>query len=547
MPIRPIARPVLAVVVTAALLWLAVRFFVPTEGPSTERPSPDLPILTAEAPSPCRVSPAVIDDVSLLNPAEVAVVCPIKGGDDWSKAEEQIRAALSFAADHDLTVSIAAQRHSQGGHVNQPGGLLLDLREYRGVELTKEHRSNRTVRVLSGTPWADVQEAANGDGLQPGTYGTRFAQRESEPDLYVPSSLSVKVQQSSNIFSVGGSLSVNCHGRDKDFGAIISTVRSFRIMLADGRVVTADRSAAEGSEERRLFRAAIGGFGLFGVILDVELELQDNLMVEKHTTLLTYTDYVEVLARDILPDPQVALHFGRLNIDELNRDNYLREMYVVDYRATGRIEGKLPLSTEEGSRLVGTFMELGEWSELAKKLRWEGLLTGVDVPGRVELTTLNNAMRPPVQFLLKRQGIRKVNILQEYFIPPEGFESFVDGLRATALSDGIDLQNVTTRFVAGSDQALLSYAPDDRIAVVLYISLWLTEAGIKEAGDWTRELVDKAQALDGSYYLAYQRWPTQEQLRESYPNFDKFLSEKAHFDPAGRFSNQFYSHYAAQE
>jgi hypothetical protein len=161
-PIRPLARPVLGLIGTAALVWLAVRFFVPTGGPSTERSSPALSLLTTEAPSPCIVSPAVIDDVSRLNPAEVAVVCPIKSGADWSKAEEQIRAALSFAAKHDLTVSIAAQRHSQGGHVSQPGGLLLDLREYRGVEITKENRAKRIVRVLSGkrvsTRWRHKEE-----------------------------------------------------------------------------------------------------------------------------------------------------------------------------------------------------------------------------------------------------------------------------------------------------------------------------------------------------------------------------------------------------
>jgi decaprenylphospho-beta-D-ribofuranose 2-oxidase len=493
------------------------------------------------------MGPTIIEDVSRLNPAEVSVVCPIQGGSDWDRAEGQIRAALAFAAEHELTVSIAAQRHSQGGQVSHPGALLLDLDDYRGVELTEAQRGARIVRVLSGTTWAEVQDAAHGEGLRPESYAAGFAQREADPEAYRPSSLAVKVQQSSNIFSVGGSLSVNCHGRDKAFGDIISTVRSFRIMLADGRVVTASRSAPVGSEEARLFRAAIGGYGLFGVILDVELELQDNLMVEKHTTLLDYTAYVDVLTRDVLPDAGVALHFGRLNIDDLNRDDYLREMYVVDYRATGRIEEHLPLSTEKDSGLVGAFMELGEWSELAKKLRWEALLTRVDVPGRVELTTLNNAMRPPVQFLLERKGIRKVNILQEYFIPPDAFVSFVDGLRTTALSDGIDLQNVTTRFVAGNDESLLSYAPDDRIALVLYVNIWLTEAGIEAARSWTRELVDQAQALGGSYYLTYQRWPTRAQLDRSYPRFDLFLTEKDYFDPSGRFTNQFHAQYSATE
>jgi len=542
--VKRTSKWLLYLVVCGALVWLAIRNVVPSGRPSPEKAPPPLSLSSSDPPSPCKVISSVIDDVSLLNPAEVSVFCPIQGGGDWGRAEAQIRSALAFAEAHELPVSIAAQRHSQGGHVSHPGALLLDLSEYRGVEFTEVHRAARTIRVLSGTTWAEVQEAANGEGLRPESYPASFAQRDADLESYRPSSLAVKVQQSSTIFSVGGSLSVNCHGRDKEFGDIISTVRSFRIMLADGRVVAASRVAPEGSEEARLFRAAIGGYGLFGVILDVELELQDNLMVEKHTTQLDYSKYVDVLQRDVLPNPQIALHFGRLNVDDLDGENYLREMYTVDYRTTRRIEEYVPLSTEEDALVVGSFMELGEWSELAKKLRWEALTTSIDVPGRVELGTLNNAMRPPVQFLLERKGIRKVNILQEYFIPLESFVAFADALRATVLSRDVDLQNVTTRFVAGNDEALLSYAPDDRIAVVLYINIWLTEAGIEAAGAWTRDLVDQAQSHGGSYYLAYQRWPTRAQLDLSYPRFGLFLTEKKHFDPAGRFTNQFYAHYA---
>ena len=54
-------------------------------------------------------------------------------------------------------------------------------------------------------------------------------------------------------------------------GALMGSIRSLRIMLADGRVVTASRD-----DEPELFALAVGGYGLFGVILSAELDVVPN-------------------------------------------------------------------------------------------------------------------------------------------------------------------------------------------------------------------------------------------------------------------------------
>jgi decaprenylphospho-beta-D-ribofuranose 2-oxidase len=527
----------------AALTWWGVWALMPSPGPAPVAADASPVLLEGSVPETCEVQATVIQDVSLINPAEVSVVCRPRGGEDWARGEADIAAALALARDANLTVSISAQRHSQGGHISAPGALLLDMTEYRGVRLSDEDRAARRVHVLSGTTWAEVQEVANGRGLHPEAYRQAMATRGPDGRFAAPQSLAVAVQQSSNVFSVGGSLSVNCHGRDKDFGPIITTVQSFRIMLADGRVVRAARGDAEGSEGARLFGLAIGGFGLFGVILDVTLDLRDNVVVEKRVQRMDYRDYIPTLTRSVLPDPDVMLHYGRLNIDEQDEEGYLRDMYTADFKTTGQIDRMEGLATEKNPRLNGALMELGEWSDLAKRLRWKALLRHVDVPGKVERMTLNNAMRPQVAFLFERRGKRTINILQEYFVPLDGFVDFIDGLRAVALEDGINLQNVTLRFVAQDDRAMLSYAPRDTIAVVLYINVGLKDAALSRAERWTQRLVDLSLSVKGRYYLAYQRWPTRAQLERTYPRVDRFLSAKAHFDPEGRLSNQFFTYY----
>jgi len=72
--------------------------------------------------------------------------------------------------------------------------------------------------------------------------------------------------QSYSSFSVGGTLSVNAHGITTDH-CLAESVLSFRIVLADGRELNCSRDS-EDEETRELFGLALGGYGLFGVILE---------------------------------------------------------------------------------------------------------------------------------------------------------------------------------------------------------------------------------------------------------------------------------------
>lgn len=74
------------------------------------------------------------------------------------------------------------------------------------------NQKEKWIIVQSGASWAHIQEALN------------------------PFGLAVKVMQSSNIFTVGGSLSVNAHGRDPRFSALSSTVEGMKILTPDGQI-----------------------------------------------------------------------------------------------------------------------------------------------------------------------------------------------------------------------------------------------------------------------------------------------------------------------
>ena len=54
---------------------------------------------------------------------------------------------------------------------------------------------------------------------------------------------------------------------------------------------------------------------------------------------------------------------------------------------------------------------------------------------------------------------------------------------------------------------------------------------------WTRELIDGALSLKGSYYLPYQVHATNEQFHKAYPNAKKLMELKTKLDPTFKFRN----------
>ena len=129
---------------------------------------------------------------------------------------------------------------------------MLDMKGYNKIlEFDREKR----ITVQSGVTWNDIQKKIN------------------------PYGLAVQVMQSQNIFTVGGSLSVNVHGRDIRHEALIDTIESFRLLMADGTV----RNVSREEKNAALFPYVIGSYSLFGVILDVTLKLTDDELYEMHT------------------------------------------------------------------------------------------------------------------------------------------------------------------------------------------------------------------------------------------------------------------------
>jgi FAD/FMN-containing dehydrogenase len=91
---------------------------------------------------------------------------------------------------------------------------------------------------------------------------------------------------------------------------------------------------------------------------------------------------------------------------------------------------------------------------------------------------------------------------------------------------------------------VLTYAPTDMFAIVLYVNQPTTPEGNDQMAKQTRETVDLAISLNGTFFLPYQPYYTPEQLRRAYPQIDAFFAAKRRFDPQTLLTNTFYERYA---
>ncbi|HEX6434783.1 MAG TPA: FAD-binding oxidoreductase [Gemmatimonadales bacterium] len=450
-------------------------------------------------------------DVARLYPERVA-------GISFVRRLEQLRAVLQDARNRKLKVSISGSRHSQGGHTYTAGGVVLDMRGFNRI-LAVDPRA-MTLTVESGATWDEVQRAL------------------------APRGLAVKVMQSSNIFTVGGTLSANAHGRDLDVMQVVDVVRRFRLLLADGRVVEVSRTV-----NPELFSLVIGGYGLYGIILDVTLRVTRDELYEQRSVSMNYTEFPQHFAM-IKSDTGVALMLARPSI-EPHPDRFLREIVVVTWRRAAKDQkGDFALTEEAHVWRDRLFFGLSREYDWAKTLRWK-LQKRVELgAGKARLVSRNNAMRPPLAplELLDYHSRYDTDIIQEYYVPVESFVPFMNRFRQILLDGRMNVLSSTVRYVAPNAAPVLAYAAKKpSFAIIQMSNVELSPEGQARAERVTRQLVDAALDFGGTYYLTYQLYPTPEQLHRAYPNARRAFARKLFYDPGELFSNRFYQKYGRSE
>ena len=443
----------------------------------------------------------VLNDASLLSETPVFKHIVVKDppGDALIAA---LRAELQVAEAEGRPVSIGAARHTMGGQAIPRDGHAITFDTPSVVP------DGESYRVQAGTRWHQVIAALDPLGLSP------------------------KVMQSNSDFGVASTFSVGAHGWPLPYGPMGSTVRSVQMLLADGSLVTASRT-----ENAELFEAAMGGYGLIGLITELEVEAVANQLLEPTFQTMPAADFAAAFTA--AADGSVPMAYGRLNID---REGFFDDAMLVTYRP---VDGEIPPAAGSGflskaSRAIFREQVGNEW---VKHRRW-GIETGIGA-ALAGATSRSSLMNEPVITLDDRDPTR-TDILHEYFVAPDRFGDFLTAARAIIPGSYQELLNITLRWVAQDPTALLSYAPQGpRIASVLLFSQEMSARAEADMARMTQEMIAAVVAIGGSYYLPYRLHATQDQFARCYRRAPELVALKRQVDPGLRFRNALWDTYMA--
>jgi FAD/FMN-containing dehydrogenase len=454
--------------------------------------------LSAGAPRTEAAPGLRIDNITRLYPVQVAqVLVP--------RSTDEVRAAITAWPGQ---VAVGGGRFSMGGQVAVQGGLHVDMRQMnRLVWLRPEER---TVRVQAGMRWRDLQAVLD------------------------PHGLAVKIMQSFANFTVGGSVSVNCHGRYVGLGPVGHSVRALQLVTAGGEVLEVGPQA-----QAELFAAAIGGYGAVGVITEVELDLALNVRIQRRVASVALRDYVAHFRSAVLADPTALLH----NADWLPPD--FGAPVCVTWHRVGDDH-----ALTEPARLSPR----GQTSALAQN----AIFVMTELPGGARLrekVVHPLLMRPPVVKWLNHEASLDVAgleprtramstyVLQEYFVPESAFLDFAQAMAQLLRRRHVQALNVSIRHAPKDRVSALPWAREAVFSFVLYFKQRTWASAQAEVAGWTRELIALVLAHGGCYYLPYQLHATVDQFNQAYPDATRWRRIKQQVDPTAKLSNELWRKY----
>jgi FAD/FMN-containing dehydrogenase len=437
-----------------------------------------------------------VNDVTAINPIQVArEIQP-------QSIEEIVDAVKSTNG----PISIGGGRFSMGGQIGYENSLHIDMRKFNDV-LALDTISKR-VTVQSGIVWRDLQNVID------------------------PHDLSIKIMQTYANFTVGGSVSVNCHGRYIGHGPIVSSVLEVKLITASGDVITANRS-----QNADIFAAAIGGYGGIGVIAEVTLQLVDNVKVERQTALIEAADYNNFFNQNIRNDSNVIFQNGDLyppDFDIINSVAWKKtdKKLTDDVRVTP--EGENYWLEEQLMKFVSSG-DLGKW---ARKNIGDPYLYN-----REKVVWRNREASYDVQELEPASRQEETYVLQEYFIPVNNITSFIPKMKAIYDRYDVNVINVSLRHAYADKETYLSWAAEEVFAFVIYYKQGTDQASREVVREWTVEMTDAILSENGRWYLPYQPHATVVQFQKGYLNSDKYFEVKNRLDPEHRLTNRLLDKY----
>jgi FAD/FMN-containing dehydrogenase len=458
-------------------------------------------------------SSVLVNDIhSQLNPTRVDRIVAID-------SEATLRAALAAARVEGKPVCVAGGRHAMGGQQFAEDAVLLDVRPMRRIiGLSAEHG---VVEAEAGIQWPELIEHL---------IGMQRGQRAAWGII--------QKQTGADRLTLGGAIGANIHGRGLALKPIIGDVESFTLMQADGTLSICSRS-----ENPELFRLAIGGYGLFGVVTRIRLRLWRRTKLERVVRIIDIDDLMPAFAERI----GEGYIYGDCQFStDASSDTYLRNGVFACYRP---LPADAPMPADQKELGEAQWRELYHYSHADTRRAYDAYTSYyLSTSGQrywSDLSQLGVYIDDYHADLDRRLGSphKGSEMITELYVPRPALSAFLAAVRADFRQHGVGLIYGTIRLIERDDESVLAWAREPWVCTVMNLHVDHTPDGIAKAADDFRRLIDRAIEFGGSYFLTYHRWASRSQVETCHPRMVEFLRAKRRHDPAEAFQSDWYGHY----
>ncbi|HSD74122.1 MAG TPA: FAD-binding oxidoreductase [Steroidobacteraceae bacterium] len=426
---------------------------------------------------------------------------------------------IARAARDKLAISISGGRHAMGGQQFARDALHIDMSKLARV--IKLDRQRGVVTVEAGIGWPALIEEL----------------LEMQADDPQPWSI-VQKQTGADALSIGGALSANAHGRGLTWKPFVQDVLGFRLLQADGREIEVSRT-----QHPELFRLVVGGYGLFGIVTTVDLQLQRRMKLRRDVVVLPLSELPQTFAARIR-DGYLYGDF-QFKTDE-RADDFLTVGVLSAYQP---VSLDTPMASDQLSLSPGAWRQLFALAHLDKARAFETYRDYyLSTNGQIYWSDTHQLSYYDAEF---DADLRRLApdypagslMISELYVPMAKLGAFLDSVARDIRAHDTNLIYGTVRLIRRDDDSFLAWAREDFACIVMNLRVAHTDAGLQKAQWEFQRLIDFALEQGGSYFLTYHRWARKDQVLRAYPQFIEFLKLKRHYDPDERFQSEWYRHY----
>ena len=297
----------------------------------------------------------------------------------------------------------------------------------------------------------------------------------------------------------------------------------------------AEEVCCDRSQNAELFALIVGGFGLFGVICEIALQLVEHRQFRRTSAVRKVSQVIadlKTIRRDC--------DYGDMQLDIDSTSSGFLSRGVLNVWQPSEADAEKEVNHAPNWERFITFAHTNKGQAFQEYCEYAESVDG-SLATRKDFhwDAYEEGYHDKLDQVLGR-ATKGSDIVAEYFVLEKKCVLFLEYAKTLARRLGIDLVLATLRTIKRCDVSFLRWADKDYVCLALTLHVNHTEPEIKNVDSYCASLCQFSCANGGKFYLTYRSVASREDIKQAYPNIGRFVSLKHNYDPVDVFGNDWF-------